>query len=57
MKKLYIYILRSKTGTTSIQQFLTVNAKILLEEGLFYPIVGRKYTKTTCFISIMTIVT
>lgn len=44
-KTVYIHIGSPKTGTTSIQQFLTVNAKILLEEGLFYPIVGRKYTK------------
>lgn len=44
-KTIYIHIGSPKTGTTSIQQFLTVNSEILLKEGLFYPITGRQYTE------------
>jgi hypothetical protein len=44
-KTVYIHIGSPKTGTTSIQQFLTVNSERLLKEGLFYPIIGRQYTE------------
>lgn len=44
-KTIYIHIGSPKTGTTSIQQFLTVNSKILLKEGLSYPLTGRQYTR------------
>lgn len=37
MKTLYLHIGTFKTGTTSIQRFLNINQKILLEEGIFYP--------------------
>lgn len=37
MKKLYLHIGFNKTGSTSIQQNLVLNAPKLLERGFFYP--------------------
>lgn len=39
-KTVYIHIGSRKTGTTSIQQFLTINAEPLSQEGVFYPLIG-----------------
>jgi len=39
---LYIHIGLHKTGTTSIQNFLTLNENILSKKGYLYPATGRK---------------
>ena len=44
-KTIYIHIGTPKTGTTSIQTFLTKNADILLEEDMFFPAAGICYSK------------
>ena len=41
-KTVYIHIGSPKTGTSSIQGFLTKNHDLLLKQGLFYPLFGRK---------------
>ncbi|ACK69981.1 hypothetical protein PCC7424_1541 [Gloeothece citriformis PCC 7424] len=40
MTKLYLHIGTPKTGTTSIQHFLTVKREELLEQGFLYPVSG-----------------
>lgn len=42
-KTLYIHIGAPKTGTTAIQHFLSTNNALLLEKGLFYPMMGRGF--------------
>ena len=37
MKNLYIHIGTPKTGTTTIQKFLSSNREILLNKGIYYP--------------------
>ena len=44
-KTIYIHIGTHKTGTTSIQRFLTQNNTILAQKGVFYPIAGRLYSE------------
>jgi hypothetical protein len=46
-KTIYIHIGTPKTGTTSIQTFLTKNTNILLKKGIFYPATGRCYPETS----------
>ena len=41
-KTIYIHIGSPKTGTSSIQSFLTINNKTLIKKGIFYPLIGRK---------------
>jgi len=41
VKKLILHIGRHKTGTTSIQRFLTANADVLAARGVCYPMSGR----------------
>jgi len=40
-KKLYVHIGMYKTGTTSIQYFLTANTQTLYDLGILYPSTGR----------------
>jgi hypothetical protein len=42
-KTIYVHIGTPKTGTTSIQKFLTKNKDVLLDYGVFYPVAGRCY--------------
>ncbi|BBI33316.1 sulfotransferase domain-containing protein [Cohnella abietis] len=42
MKTIFIHIGLSKTGTTSLQNFLTVNHSSLLKHNIFYPIDNQK---------------
>ncbi|NOU66250.1 hypothetical protein GC096_19605 [Paenibacillus sp. LMG 31461] len=42
MKTIFIHIGLSKTGTTSLQNFLTVNHSKLLQHNIFYPIDSQK---------------
>ena len=44
-KTIYIHIGTPKTGTTSIQRFLTQNNTLLAQKGIFYPIAGRLYSE------------
>lgn len=45
-KTIYIHIGAPKTGTTSIQTFLTKNYDVLMKKGIFYPLVGRRYDES-----------
>lgn len=42
MKNIFIHIGREKTGTTSLQSFLSINHSKLLEYNVFYPIDKKK---------------
>ena len=41
-KTLYLHIGRHKTGTSSLQQFLSQNSKLLAKHGVLYPLTGRQ---------------
>ena len=43
MKKIFIHIGTQKAGSTSIQTFSSINHERLLNSGVFYPMIGRKY--------------
>ena len=45
MKTLYLHIGTMKTGTTSFQQFLYRNRKVLEKKGYLFPIFDYQYTK------------
>jgi ABC-type polysaccharide/polyol phosphate transport system ATPase subunit len=42
-KKIFIHIGTHKTGTTSIQSFLTENSDELMNSGVLYPLAGRVF--------------
>ena len=44
-RTLYIHVGTHKTGTTSLQQFLLLNEKLLRQKGLFIPLSGRMHRK------------
>ncbi len=48
-KKIYIHIGTPKTGTTSLQKFLTNNAKQLENHSIYYPLLGRSYNKMSAY--------
>ena len=38
---IYLHLGKPKTGTTTIQKYLSANAKVLLAEEYLYPFAGR----------------
>ena len=49
MAKAYLHIGTPKTGTTSLQRFLSANSRLLEESGFLFPKFGFSYPNVSSY--------